>query len=167
MMQKKIRMARPGDAAILGEMARNAYTKYPHMKKGPEPVFYDYSQVIAEAETWVLECDGRACGMVTLVVKADHLLVKNLAILPEFQRHGIGHFALAYAESEARRLHKERVCLWTNVHVPDNVLYYQSAGYSETHREDRDDYRFIHMAKTIESSAPSIAKRSQATGMHP
>jgi GNAT superfamily N-acetyltransferase len=160
-MRKTIRAARPDDAAILSRIAKAAYAKYtPPMVKAPAPVFYDYAQVIAAARTWVLEVGGEACGMVTLEAKPDHLLLRNLAILPEKQGQGLGRLALVFAEGEARRLSKPRIRLWTNVHMPDNVPYYQSAGFTETHREHVDDYSFIHMIKTVEINASAARAQS-------
>lgn len=158
MMLLAIRLATAADAHLLDGVAHAAYAKYaPRMVKAPAPVFYDYAQVVATGQTWALIGDGEVRGMVTLVPNVDHLLFRNLAVLPAFQGKGLGRAALAFAEREAMRLGTPEIRLWTNVHMPENVPFYRSAGFVETHRDEAGGYSFIYMAKSLRAGVDAPA----------
>lgn len=145
-----MRPAEHADVEILSQIARDAYAKYePRMAKSPAPVYYDYNEIIAAGHTWVLTADNQVCGMFTMVDQEDHILFRNIAILPPFQGKGIGKFAARFAEQEARRLGRTEVRGFTNVFMPENVPFYLNQGYVETHRSESNGYNFIHFAKTV------------------
>jgi len=49
-----------------------------------------------------------------LLLKADHLLLDNLAVRPDRQRRGFGRKFIAFAEAEARRLRFAELRLYTH-----------------------------------------------------
>lgn len=145
-----IRAAVPADAGFGRAVAEAAYAKYvPRMHKPPAPLFYDYAAVFAEGHSHVITQDGEPVGMVTLVPAADHLLLRNLAVLPGSQGRGVGRTVLAFAEAEALRLGLPEVRLWTNEKMAENVPYYEANGYAVTHRAVVDGYSRIFMSKPV------------------
>src|ERR1043166_1660800 len=143
-----IRTARAEDAPRLKHIAETAYAKYvPRMAKPPSPFFYDYGKIIAAGNTYVLERKGEVVAMVTLSTQPDHLLLQNLAVLPDRQRCGIGRQFLAFAENEARNRRLPEIRLWTNEKMTENVPYYTALGYEVTHTATVDGYSRIFMRK--------------------
>lgn len=99
-----MRQARPDDAEKLTRIAQAAYGKYvPRMVKAPAPMSYDYLAWIREGNTYVLEHFGEVAAMITLLPKDDHLMMRNLAVLPAFQGRRLGHALIDFAEAEAKR----------------------------------------------------------------
>ena len=147
-----IRLAHRRDAGQLKQIAELAYAKYvPRMHKPPAPFFYDYAAIADEGMTHVLERDGKVVAMVTLAPQPDHLLLRNLAILPEYQKSGIGRVFLVFAEDMTRRLGLTEIRLWTNEKMAENVPYYLGLGYRITHRAVVDGYSRIFMSKPVEN----------------
>lgn len=150
MRRDRIRPARPGDARACEAIAHAAYAKYvPRMAKKPSPLFYDYDQVVAEGFTHVWEQDGAVVAMITLIPRGDHLLLRNLVVLPEFQGNGIGRAFMAFAEDEALGHGLARIHLWTNEAMSENVPYYEALGYAVRERAVVDGYSRIFMAKAL------------------
>jgi|SRR5215831_15948921 len=156
---KFIRIAQPADAASCKAIAEAAYAKYvPHMAKPPAPVFYDYAKVFSNGFSFVF-VDGEApIAMVTLIPEGGHLLLQNLAVLPEYQRRGIGRMFLDFAECQAADRELPEIRLWTNEKMAENVPYYERLGYTVTHRAVVDGYSRIFMSKKLPN-----AKEAQQT----
>lgn len=75
--------------------------------------------------------DGAAVSCIaTLVIDAETLEVKNLAVVPQCRKRGLGRCMLAYAE---RRYPGCRIYLGTG-ETPSTLRFYQSCGYRYSHR---------------------------------
>jgi len=62
-----------------------------------------------------------------LLLKADHLLLDNLAVRPDRQRCGFGRKLIAFAEAEARRLRFAELRLYTHEAMSENIALYAAA----------------------------------------
>jgi GNAT superfamily N-acetyltransferase len=145
-----MRQARPDDAEKLTRIAQAAYGKYvPRMVKAPAPMSYDYLAWIREGNTYVLEHFGEVAAMITLLPKDDHLMMRNLAVLPAFQGRRLGHALIDFAEAEAKRRNLPELRLYTNEKFPETMPFYKSRGFSETHRAQVDGYSFIYLSRTL------------------
>jgi GNAT superfamily N-acetyltransferase len=146
-----MRPAQPGDAEKLKVMAQAAYGKYvSRMEKAPAPMSYDYAEWVKEGNTYVLDYEGEAAAMITLLPKPDHLMMRNLAVLPTYQGLKLGRALVDYAELEARRRNLKELRVYTNEAFPETMPFYHSCGFSETHRAKVDGYSFIYLSRTLD-----------------
>ena len=141
-----IRPAGDSDLAFVTDCTRAAYQKYvERLGRQPQPVIRDYRDAIAEGLVWVLEDAGTAAGLLVLTPEPDCLLIYSIAVDPTRQGRGHGQRLMRFAEAEARRQGLARVRLYTNEHMSENVGFYRSLGYRETHREPFKGTQTVHM----------------------
>src|SRR3954464_4775201 len=100
-----IRRARPGDQAVVEAIVAAAYTSYiERIGKPPGPMLDDYGALIAEGAVSVFQAgDNAIAAILVLLAKPDHLLLDNIAVLPDRQGQGLGRQLIDFAEAEARR----------------------------------------------------------------
>lgn len=146
----EIRPAEPEDLSRISEIVDNAYARYAAaMEKPPAPMLDDYSVRIARGQAFVAERQGMVIGVVILVDQDDHLLLDNVAVDPIAQGTGLGRQLVQFAESEAIRRGFNDIRLYTHIVMAENVGYYESLGWRETHRADQDGYARIFMHKRL------------------
>ena len=145
-----IRRASSADVPALGVVARQAYLHYvPRIGRKPAPMTADYSAAVRSGQAWVAEADGEVAGLLVLVVCQGYLLIENVAVLPSAQRRGIGARLLVLAEDEARAHGLGEIRLYTNEAMTENLAYYPSHGYVETHRAEEDGFRRVFFSKRL------------------
>lgn len=150
MPEAVIRKARAGDAAPARNVVIRAYEHYiSRIGKRPGPMLADYDGLIAAGAVHVLEDRDGIAGVVVLVPQADHLVLDNVAVDPEFQGRGYGRRLVEFAEDEAKRLGLPEVRLYTNVVMVENVGLYLHLGFEETHRAEHDGYQRVFMRKHL------------------
>jgi GNAT superfamily N-acetyltransferase len=98
----------------------------------------------AEAETCFLASVGddespanaadRTVGCAFLAERDDHFYLGKLAVLPAFQRQGVGRALLEAAEAHAVRANKPVIELQTRVELAGNHRTFASLGFVETER---------------------------------
>src|SRR5215472_10450310 len=146
-----VRRAEEVDVAALKAVARKAYRGYvPRIGRKPAPMTADYAQAV-HGITWVAVVDGEIAGLLVLVVRPDHLLLENVAVLPSAQGCGIGARLLALAEEQAQALGRDEIRLYTNEAMTENLAYYPRHGYTETHRAEQDGFRRVFFPKRLTS----------------
>ncbi|MGI5127263.1 GNAT family N-acetyltransferase [Pseudonocardia sp. CA-107938] len=144
------RPAQPADVAAIARLAHDAYQHYTaRIGRPPAPMTADYAAAVAAGTTWVAESDGRILGFAVLLDAADHLLLENVAVDPQAQGRGIGGRLLDLAEAEARRRGHDRVELYTNEAMTENLAYYPRKGYVETDRREQNGYRRVFFTKLL------------------
>jgi len=137
-----VRQAVEADTAVLGAIAAEAYRRYvPRIGREPAPMTADYARVA--------EADGEVVGLLVLVVRPDHLLLENVAVLPSAQRRGVGARLLGLAEEEAQARGLHEIRLYTNEAMTENLAYYPRHGYTETHRAEQDGFRRVFFTKHV------------------
>ena len=145
-----VRRAEASDVPALADLAREAYEIYvPRIGRAPAPVNADYAEAVRTGLTWAAVRDGVIVGLLVLVVLPDHLLLENVAVLPSAQGSGVGARLLAFAEEQARELGREKIRLYTNEAMTENLVYYPKHGYVETHRAEQDGFRRVFFEKRI------------------
>jgi GNAT superfamily N-acetyltransferase len=105
---------------------------------------------VARGGVWVAELDGRIVGFVVLVDAADHVLLENVAVDPRAQGRGVGARLLTLAEEETRRRGHDRIELYTNEAMTENLALYPRKGYVETRRGEEDGYRRVWFCKVLD-----------------
>jgi ribosomal protein S18 acetylase RimI-like enzyme len=89
-------------------------------------------------------------GALVLLDELDAMLIYSIAIAPSHQRKGLGRMLLRFAEQQAQLKGYEKIKLYTNERMDDNVDYYKRFGYIETHREPYGETIVVYMAKQVE-----------------
>jgi ribosomal protein S18 acetylase RimI-like enzyme len=145
-----VRHATEADVPALKMIAHEAYLHYvPRIGRMPAPMTADYSAAVRSGQAWVAEADGEVAGLLVLVVGQGYLLLENVAVLPSAQRRGIGARLLRLAEDEARARGLGEIRLYTNEAMTENLAYYPSRGYVETHRAEQDGFRRVFFSKRL------------------
>ncbi|WP_028921769.1 GNAT family N-acetyltransferase [Pseudonocardia acaciae] len=144
------RPAHTEDVPALRELARRAYAAYvPRIGREPAPMAADYAAAVADGHVWVAEDGDRIAGLLVLIPEADHLLLENVAVDPDFQGTGVGAELLALAETQARSLGLNAIRLYTNEAMTENLAYYPRRGYVETHRAAQDGFNRVFFTKSL------------------
>jgi N-acetylglutamate synthase-like GNAT family acetyltransferase len=110
---------------------------------------------VAAGHTWLAERGAHLVGVLVLEHFDDHVLVENLAVLPDAQGMGIGSRLLRYAEDQAQARGVQEVRLYTHELMTENRAYYPRRGYRETHRSGEPPWRRVFFAKQLPRSAAS------------
>jgi len=156
------RVARPGDGERLAAIARDAYGKYLGLvDEPPAPLLLDYAQVAALGRTHVAVAGHEVIGMVTIEPDSPYLILRNLAVRPDYQGLGIGRMLVAFVEDTARDQGLRGVRLWTRAEMKDNIAFYLTLGYTLTHTEQHERANRAFFRKELDDSRTA---RPLATG---
>jgi GNAT superfamily N-acetyltransferase len=136
------------DLPALREIVDTAYARYlERMDRPPAPMTDDLRSRIEASEVWVL---GRpVSALICLLVTGDALLVENIAVHPDAQGAGLGRRLMNFAEDEARRLDIDRLQLYANEVMTENLSIYGHLGFLETGRRIEGGFRRIFMERTV------------------
>jgi ribosomal protein S18 acetylase RimI-like enzyme len=146
----ELRLAEAADVAELRAVAAAAYAIYiPRIGRPPAPVTADYATAINRREVWAAADGHGIIGLLVLVPEPDHLLLENIAVLPQAQGRGIGARLLALAEQEAVRLGFSEIRLYTNAAMTENQAYYPRHGYVETARAEQHGFQRVFYSKQL------------------
>ena len=89
----------------------------------------------------------RLVALIEMVPETDHLLVRNVAVLPAEQGQGLGRRLLAHAEEVAASLGHAELRLYTNGLFAGNIRLYRSLGYRVDREEPFMGGTTVHMSK--------------------
>lgn len=147
-----IRRATPADAAAVRELTRRAYAKWvPLIGREPRPMTADYDRAVVEHIVDLHEDNGLLIALIESVPAADHLLIQNIAVHPDYHGQGLGSRLVNHAEDVARRLGLSETRLYTNSRMEANIALYQHLGYVEDRREAIGPLGIaVHMSKRLE-----------------
>jgi GNAT superfamily N-acetyltransferase len=147
----EIRQATPQDAAAIAGLTRAAYTKWiPVIGREPKPMEANYDEAVLKHRFDLLYVDGTLAALIETVKEADHLLIENVAVSPDFQGRGLGGKLLQHAEKLACEQGYGELRLYTNQKFVSNVELYLHVGY----RIDRETVgargTTVYMSKTVQ-----------------
>ena len=150
MADRSIRPAERGDAAVVRDLVRMAYSKYvERIGKEPAPMLEEYDALIRASEVWVWNEGGEVLGVLVMRPADDHLFVDNVAVAPGHQGKGLGRELVAFAEERAEREGLPEVRLYTNEKMHENLAVYARLGFEETERKIDGGYRRVFMRKRL------------------
>jgi len=121
----------------------------PRLDREPAPMLDDYAARIADQQAFVLEADGALQGVAVLEDGEDGLFLDNIAVAPSAQGQWLGRQMLAWIEAEGRRRGHQRLWLYTNEVMAENIAMYQRLGFGETHRAEESGYRRVFFEKSL------------------
>jgi ribosomal protein S18 acetylase RimI-like enzyme len=110
-----------------------AFAEYDGVMAVPPGALSETLEQAAEAiakGTALLAYDGeQVVGTVRYEVRADHIYVGRLAVLPSHRGRKVGAALMACVESLANELGRPKVHLWTRLSMPSNLAFYERLGY--------------------------------------
>jgi ribosomal protein S18 acetylase RimI-like enzyme len=149
-MNPAIRQASYGDLETIQYIVDAAYEHYTaRIGRPPSPLTDDYATHVASGNVWVLLVDGEIIGVVVLLNGPDHLLLDNVAVVPEKQRQGFGRLLIGFAEEVARQRGYGEIQLYTNELMNENLALYNKLGYQEFSRRVESGFRRVFLRKQI------------------
>ena len=151
-----LRQASIDDAEAVTALTDAAYAKHiPRIGRKPQPMTADYRQMISDHHVWLLCLADEPIGVLVLMNEPDQALIYSVAVSPKYQKQGWGRYLLGWAEGQARREGYNRIRLYTNARMEENIALYKRLGYTETGREDFLGSTLVHMAKQLQYHANS------------
>jgi len=151
MQDTTLRQAITDDAAAIRRLTRAAYAKWvPLIGREPRPMTADYGKAVRDHRFDLLEIDGKLVALIETVVRADHLLIENIAVDPAHQDRGFGRFLIAQTEQRAASSGLREVRLYTNQRFAENIRLYIGLGYRIGSEEKiGDGIVVVHMHKSL------------------
>lgn len=111
----------------------------------------NYEQAVASHAIDLLEEGGRPIALIELIPKPSHLLIENVAVLPDRHGCGVGGLLLRHADEIARSLGLNELRLYTNAMFSTNIAFYARRGFEEFLREPHPPGgEVVHMKKPVE-----------------
>jgi GNAT superfamily N-acetyltransferase len=152
MQKQSFRRATSADASTVREITRAAYTKWVAViGREPKPMTANYEQAVIDHVIDLLEEDGRPIALIEVIPEPSHLLIENVAVLPDWQGKGVGGALLDRAEAIARSLRLNEMRLYSNAMFLTNISFYAHRGFSEFLREHHPKWGgVVHMKKPVE-----------------
>jgi len=145
-----IRQASEDDIPVIGRIVYAAYQKYiSRIGKMPGPMTDDYRAHVRSGNLWVLALDDAIVGLLVLVPKSDHMLLDNVAVIPERQALGLGRHLINFAEARARECGYSEIRLYTNELMHENISLYSRLGYQVISRHLDAGFNRVFMKKAL------------------
>jgi GNAT superfamily N-acetyltransferase len=144
------RAATAADAPLARAISRAAYAKWvPLIGREPWPMTADYEAAIRNHRIDLLHLEGEAIALVELIPQPDHLLIENVAVLPDHQGRGHGRRLMHHAEAVAATLGLRLLRLYTNQRFAENIALYTRLGYAIDRTETVPAGTVVHMCRSI------------------
>ena len=157
MNKRSFRRATAADAGAVHDITHAAYAKWvPVIGRKPKPMTVDYDKAVANNVIDLLEEDGRPIALIEMIPELSfqpaHLLIENIAVLPERHGEGIGSVLLQRAQVIARSFGVNELRLYFHAKFVANHLFYVRRGFVEFAREPHPaGGEIVHMKKSIEA----------------
>lgn len=146
-----LRRADMADLDTVLDLQRTAYARNREiLGVEPIPLQWDYAQVLADREVWLMEAGGDLRGVLIDTPKRNHLYIDSIGVPPLHAGKGHGNALLAAAESRARTLGLAELRLITGDVLTANVAWYARKGFEIVDVEARPDRRIVHMARRLD-----------------
>ncbi len=151
-MDQKIEMRRGlySDVTAIRDLTRAAYAKWVNLiGREPRPMTADYGAAILKHRFDLIFVEGALAGLIETVIQFENLLIENVAVLPSFQRRGLGRTLLAHAEALAASSGVKQIKLYTNQRFAENIDLYARLGYRVEREEPMAGGIAVHMTKNL------------------
>lgn len=151
------RHAVAADARLVRAISRTAYAKWVALiGREPWPMTADYDEALRQHRIELLYVAEDAVGLVEMIPADGHLLIENVAVLPEHQGNGHGRRLMAHAEVVATAMGYLHIQLYTNQRFAANIALYLRLGYAIIREEVVPVGVVVHMAKSLDQPARAV-----------
>lgn len=146
-----IRPAIESDEQQIRHCAEEAYARYvPLIGRKPAPMVADFKAHIAAEEAFVATDDqGAFQGFIVFYDDGDHVLLENVAVLPQSAGRGVGKVLITFCEDTARGRGFKKVQLYTNEKMVENLSIYPKLGYVEIDRRTENGFNRVYFEKSV------------------
>jgi ribosomal protein S18 acetylase RimI-like enzyme len=111
----------------------------------------DFAELIGRNLVYVLaDPPTPVRGVLVMMPEPPALFIENVAVRPRYQRAGLGHALMAFAEEQARRAGLRELRLYTNAQMTENIAFYQRLGFEETDRRLDEGFQRVFMRKRLQ-----------------
>lgn len=155
-----VRAADSRDVEAIVALVNRAYARYvPRMDRAPAPMLADYPSLVTNGSVAVCESvdsvagsGGQVVGVVVGWAHGDSFYVDNVAVEPGAQGTGIGRALLDEADRLGSLHGCNRLWLYTNVVMVENLDYYRRLGFTEYDRRSEHGYERVFFERPITRS---------------
>ena len=145
-----VRIARQADVSALTAIATAAYAIYlERMDREPAPMIADFAAHVERGEAYVLEDEGEVVAFIITYARKENQFIENVAVRPSRQGQGHGKMLLEAAEQMARSNGQDKVVLYTNLKMSENLAFYPRLGYVEMKRVSEDGFERVYFEKRL------------------
>jgi ribosomal protein S18 acetylase RimI-like enzyme len=149
-MRLTLHKANKFDVPDIVRLTDAAYEKYiSRIGRKPQPMTADYTVMLETHEIWLLRENNEIIGLLVLQKEDETLFIYSIAVSTDHQGKGIGKQLLMWTEQHALEIGCQRMRLYTNEKMTENIAIYTNLGYTETQREKMSDFYVVHMAKEL------------------
>ncbi|MBR9763972.1 MAG: GNAT family N-acetyltransferase [Rhodobacteraceae bacterium] len=144
-----LRAAEARDAAAIAACADAAYARYiPLIGRKPAPMLADVPAQIAAGQVTVWD-DGGVLAYMVAFPRDGAFFLESIAVAPEAAGRGLGKRLMRHVEDRARARGFDRVTLYTNAKMVENLAIYPHLGYSETARRSEGGFDRVWFEKRL------------------
>ena len=148
--QITIRMGSIEDLVAVQACIAEAYAPYVSViGKEPAAMRTDFSSYLTQGNLQIATLDGELVGLMVTISEQDYLEVRSVAVMPSFQRRGLGRRLMAWAEKRARSLGHKTVRLYTNAKLQDLITMYEGMGFVTREKKYDGGYDRVFMSKEL------------------
>jgi ribosomal protein S18 acetylase RimI-like enzyme len=92
---------------------------------------------------------GAVDGFIVFYPRGDHVHLENVAVSIGAQGKGVGKTLIDYCETSAWKAGHDRIELYTNEKMTENLTLYPHLGYVEIGRRREDGFDRVFFRKTL------------------
>ena len=113
----------------------------------PAPGLETFDACVAQGQVWTLGSPPTA--YLIAYPKDTGLLIDTVAVAPDLRGQGTGKALIQFAENLAQKAAHDRIWLYANEVMRENIALYQHLGYEVYDRREEDGYSRVYMEKTL------------------
>ena len=146
----QIRPATAADLPAVRTCAEDAYHPYTaRIGRKPAPMVAPFKALIASGHLHVATDEHGLLGYVVFYARPDAVHLESVAVAPHAHGRGIGKSLIAFCEDAARAQGAEKIALYTNAKMVENLAIYPHLGYREVARRREDGFDRVFFEKQL------------------
>jgi N-acetylglutamate synthase-like GNAT family acetyltransferase len=150
-MSYRIREAELSDADKIKDCIRESFEKYvPLIHKEPEPMTFNYADIIKEKSVFILEDDSKFVGAIVLSDGDDSFMwLDILGVYNKYQHKGYGKKLIEFGEATMRKRGAKESRIKTNVKFEKTIEIYRHLKYEIYDKKIEHGYDRVFLRKEL------------------